>query len=174
MSGALGISVHSQTCCHQVQHTRKIRSTSGAHSDMLRALLATENLRQQPIQISASVRRYQELFASLAATQTRLQYLWARPSGPYIYTLPLLSRTYSHAAWSACGQALGMITPAGLASYTAVVDRDLGVIAAGKEGLAGGGSRRPNTLVTGGRRRRKAGAAAVIMPVCGKDKSGSR
>jgi hypothetical protein len=59
-------------------------------------------------------------------------------------------------------------------SYTAVVDRDLGFIAAGQEGLAGGGSRRPNTLVTGGRRRRKAGAAAVIMPVCGKDKSGSR
>ena len=57
---------------------------------------------------------------------------------------------------------------------TAVVDRDLGFIAAGQEGLAGGGSRRPNTLVTGGRRRGKAGAAAVIMPVCGKDKSGSR
>jgi hypothetical protein len=59
-------------------------------------------------------------------------------------------------------------------TVTAVVDRDLGFIAAGREGLAGGGSRRPNTLVTGGRRRRKAGAAAVIMPVCGKDKSGSR
>ena len=57
---------------------------------------------------------------------------------------------------------------------TAVVDRDLGFIAAGQEGLAGGGSRRPSTLVTGGRRRRKTGAAAVIMPVCGKDKSGSR
>jgi hypothetical protein len=59
-------------------------------------------------------------------------------------------------------------------SVTAVVDRDLGFIAAGQESLGGGGSRRPNTLVTGGRRRRKAGAAAVIMPVCGKDKSGSR
>ena len=59
-------------------------------------------------------------------------------------------------------------------AITAVVDRDLGFIAAGQEGLAGGGSRRPNTLVTGGRRRGKAGAAAVIMPVCGKDKSGSR
>jgi hypothetical protein len=58
---------------------------------------------------------------------------------------------------------------------TAVVDRDLGRVAAGQAVYRGAASRGLNALATDGRTRGKADAAAVIMPVCGtKQKNGSR
>ena len=58
---------------------------------------------------------------------------------------------------------------------TAVVDRDLGYVAAGHDCRRAGASGWPDKLVTQAWKRGKVSAAAVIMPVCGTDQSrGSR
>ena len=57
-------------------------------------------------------------------------------------------------------------------NVTAVVDRDLGCVAAvHSRRCVASAPRWPGTLVTDGRRSGKAGAAAVIMPVCGTEQS---
>src|SRR5690348_8398574 len=60
-------------------------------------------------------------------------------------------------------------------SITAVVDRDLDYVAAGRGCRSAGASGWPDKLVTQAWKRGKVSAAAVIMPVCGTDQSrGSR
>jgi hypothetical protein len=65
--------------------------------------------------------------------------------------------------------------PGRLDPITAVVDRDLGYVAAGHGCRRAGASGWPDKLVSQAWNRGKVGAAAVIMPVCGTDQSrGSR